>query len=180
MLAEALTAIRDAIAPEFGGGDFGIGNIASPPANAPPVLLSLINLKEESALKNSAYSRVNSNTLKTEYFNPFVYMNAYLIFSSRRTSYINAIGDIARVIRFMQGQSIFEATFDGTVFKTVVNIYSPTFEDLNHIWAILGGKIFPSVMYTMRVAELKSDKFTEGAGVIETIENKFSGIPPKS
>ena len=179
MLAEALNAIKTAISPEFGGGDFDIGNIANPPANAAPVLLSLINLKEESAMKNSAYSRVNSNSLKTEYFNPFVYMNVYLIFSSRRASYINAVGDIARVIRFMQGQNVFESAFDGTTYKSVLNIYSPTFEDLNHIWAILGGKIYPSIMYTMRVAELKSGKFTEGAGVIESIDSKFSVIQPK-
>lgn len=179
MLTEALSSIKNAIAPEFGGGEFDIGNIANPPANAPPVLLSLINLKEESSMKNAAYSRVNSNTLKTEYFNPFVYLNAYLIFSSRRSSYINAVGDIAKVIRFMQGQSVFEATFEAVDFKTVLNIYSPTFEDLNHIWAVLGGKIYPSIMYTMRVTELKSNKFTEGAGVIESIENKFSVIQPK-
>lgn len=179
MLAEALTSIRNAIAPEFAGGDFDIGNIANPPANAPPVLLSLVNLKEESAMKNAAYSRVNSNTLKTEYFNPFIYMNAYLMFSSRRANYATGIGDIARVIRFLHGQNVFDATFDGTDFKVVVNIYSPTFEDLNHIWAILGGKIYPSIMYIMRVSELKSNKVTEGDGVIESIQNKFSVIQPK-
>ncbi|WP_119079971.1 DUF4255 domain-containing protein [Chitinophaga alhagiae] len=180
MLAEALNSIRNALAPEFAGGEFDIGNIANPPANAPPVLLSLVNLKEESALKNSAYSRVNSNTLKTEYFNPYVYMNAYLMFSSRRTSYSGAIADIAKVIRFLQGQNVFEASYDGVDYKTTVNIYSPTFEDLNHIWGILGGKIYPSVMYIMRVSELKSNKVTEGGGVIEAIENKFSVIQPKA
>ncbi len=179
MLAEALNSIKSAISPEFAGGEFDIGNIANPPANAAPVLLSLVNLKEESAMKNSAYSRVNSNTLKTEYFNPFVYLNAYLMFSSRRTAYAGAIADIAKVVRFMQGQNVFDASYDGVDYKTVVNLYSPTFEDLNHIWAILGGKIYPSIMYIMRVSELKSNKVTTGDGIIETIENKFSVIQPK-
>ena len=179
MLAEALNSIRNAIIPEFAGGEFGIGNIANPPANAPPVLLSLINLKEESAMKNSAYSRVNSNTLKTEYFNPFVYLNTYLMFSSRRSDYPTAIGDIAKVIRFMHGQSVFTASFNGEDFKVVTNIYSPTFEDLNHIWAVLGGKIYPSIMYIMRVSEMKSNKVTTGDGVIETVQNKFGVIQPK-
>lgn len=179
MLTEALNSIRNAILPEFAGGEFEIGNIANPPANAAPVLLSLINLKEESAMKNSAYSRVNSNTLKTEYFNPFVFLNAYLMFSSRRPIYASAINDIARVIRFMHGQNVFDASFNGEDFKVVTNIYSPTFEDLNHIWAILGGKIYPSIMYIMRVSEMKSNKVTTGDGVIENIQNKFSVIQPK-
>jgi hypothetical protein len=179
MLTEALTSIRDSLIPEFAGGDFDLGNIANPGNAAAPVLLTLINLKEEQTLKNTAYSRVNSSTMKTEYFNPYVYMNAYLMFSSRRTTYKESITDIAKIIRAIQGQNKFEATYNNIDYQVILNMYSPSFEELNHIWGVLGGKVFPSVMYVMRVAELHSNKVAQGAGVIESIESKFSVIDPK-
>lgn len=179
MLTEVLTSIRDSLIPEFAGGDFDLGNIANPGNAAPSVMLTLINLKEEQTLKNTAYSRVNNNTMKTEYFNPYVFLNAYIMFSSRRATYRDSITDIAKIIRFIHGQNTFEATFNGMDYRVVLNMYSPTFEELNHIWAILGGKVFPSIMYVMRVAELHSTKVTEGGGVIENIESKFSVIDPK-
>ena len=179
MLTEALTAIKNVMVPEFAGGDFDLGNIANPGTAAAPVLLTLINLKEEQTLKNTAYSRVNSTTLKTEYFNPYVYLNAYLMFSSRRTTYKDSITDIAKIIRLVQGQNIFETTYSGIDYRVVLNMYSPSFEELNHIWAILGGKVFPSIMYVMRVVELNSNKVVQGGGVIESVQSKFSVIDPK-
>ncbi|QJB38539.1 DUF4255 domain-containing protein [Chitinophaga oryzae] len=179
MLTEILTIIRDSLTPQFAGGDFDLGNIASPGNAAPSVLLTLVNLKEEPSLKNTAYSRVNNATLKTEYFNPYVFLNAYILFSSRKSTYKDAVSDIGKIIRFIHGQNQFSTSYNGTDFRVVLNMYSPSFEEMNHLWAILGGKVYPSIMYVMRVIELHNSNVVTGDGVIETITGKFSVIDPK-
>ncbi|MFB6454712.1 DUF4255 domain-containing protein [Chitinophaga sp. Hz27] len=181
MLAEALTKIKLSLAGEFAAQDFDLGNIATLSSETPPVTLTLLNLKEEPALKNTAYSRINNATLKTEYFNPYVYLNAYLMFCSSRKTYSTAVGDIAKIIRALQGNSIFMVDYDGDQYKVILSIYSPTFEDMNHIWGVLGGKVYPNIIYIMRVAELKKkEAIAEGDGIIENIEQKYSVIQPKS
>ncbi|NIG53832.1 DUF4255 domain-containing protein [Chitinophaga sp. Cy-1792] len=179
MLIEALKEIKKAInvaipEPTF---DFGY---AALPTNQAGVTLSVLNLKEEPTLKNNAYSRVNNTSLKTEYFNPYVYLNVYLLFCSTRTPYLTAVEDIAKIIRKLQEQSTFSVTYGPDIYKINLSIYSPTFEDMNHIWGVLGGKVYPNVIYIMRVAELKSEKpVTTGDGVIENIGQKYNVIQPK-
>ncbi len=170
MLKEALEKIKNELAPIFSGGTFDVGSISATSTN---VVMSVVNMKEEKALKNTAYSRVNPTSLKTEYFNPFIYLNVYLIFCSKKEAHLTAIEDIAKIITFFHGKNIFDVTIGDEEFKVVLDLFSPNFEELNHIWAILGGKMYPSIMYMMRVVEIKSNKVITGAGVVEEIRSDF-------
>ncbi|KAA5548449.1 DUF4255 domain-containing protein [Adhaeribacter rhizoryzae] len=171
-----------------------LGNIAtleSPTGTDNPdmrekIVVTLVNLREEKTLKNSPYSFANSATLKTEYFNPPVFVNLFVLFSATTRDYEKALTYIFRLIRFFQTKNIFthlnsNAGVSGSFidfdrlseFKLIVDLYSPTFEELNHLWGTLGGKQHPSVLYLMRLLELKQEVRTEGDSVIVEIESNI-------
>lgn len=157
------------------------------------ILITLVNFREEKTLKNGPYSRVNDATLRTEYFNPAVYANFYLLFTATASNYDNALTYLSRIIRFFQSKNVFtpdnlEAPTPVTIsneydvlqdFKIILDLYSPTFEELNHLWGTLGGRQYPSVLYQMRLLELKHDVRTVGGGVITEIERKYKTLAIK-
>ena len=54
-------------------------------------------------------------------------------------------------------------------FKLIFDIYSPTIEEVNHLWGTLGGKQYPFVLYTLRLLEMKFQATQGEAGVITEV-----------
>lgn len=128
------------------------------------VALTLINLDEESTLKNFPNHAVENN--KTIYKNSVINLNLYLLFSANRNKYINSLNDISKIIAFFQGKKLF--TQANTIynrnnvamtnidnFRFSVELYTPTFEELNYIWGTLGGKQFPSALYKVSMIQIE-------------------------
>ena len=147
------------------------------------VVLTLVNVREEKALKNLPNHRRNDATLQTEYFNPSVFLNLYLLVSVGNPDYKNALKLLSRAILFFQSKNVF--THENTVavpesevsaedrmdeFKMMVDLYSPSFEEVNHLWGTLGGKQVPFALYLVRIVEMKRTVAPETAGVIEEIQ----------
>lgn len=141
------------------------------------VILTLINIDEEKTLKNLPnYKVINKQT--TEYKNPPISLNLYLLISANCNTYVNSLRSISRTIEFFQGKSIFSSEnttytvkddFDvlGN-FKLIVNLYTPTFEELNHIWGTLGGRQLPSVLYQIQLIEIdRKDPPVTGPVILE-------------
>lgn len=153
------------------------------------VVATLVNLKEESSLKNTPHSRVN-DSFRTMYFNPPVYVNLYVLFSVTTTSsYEDALTYLSRLVRFFQFKNVFTPSNTAAVtvmndydeltdFKLIMELFSPNLEELNHMWGMLGGKQYPSVIYLMRLLELKREDEVEGDGIIEEIESRYKVISP--
>ncbi|MBI5914417.1 MAG: DUF4255 domain-containing protein, partial [Bacteroidetes bacterium] len=147
------------------------------------IVVSLINIREEKTLKNGPFSRRNDVTLKTEYFNPPVFLNLYLLISASQNSYTNALIYLSRIVAFFQAKNVF--THENTLpvapanavpatermeeFKIILDMFSPSFEEMNHIWGTLGGKQLPCVMYVARLIEVKRAVEPTVGGLIEEI-----------
>lgn len=108
------------------------------------IVATLVSLREEKTLKNTPHSKV-TDALKTQYFNPPVYVNLFVLFSVTTGSYDNALIYLSRLMRFFQSKSVFTQDNSKPVsvgtpydqmaeFKLMSEIYSPTFEELNHLW----------------------------------------------
>jgi Pvc16 N-terminal domain len=152
------------------------------------IVISLINVREEKTLKNSPFTRRNDVTLKTEYFNPPVFLNLYVLISACQDNLVNALTYLSRITTFFQSKNVF--THQNTVpitdtttvpesekmeeFKLIMDLYSPSFEELNHIWGTLGGKQLPSLVYVVRLVEVKPKKLNATSGVIEEIVSRFN------
>ncbi|MFD1817534.1 Protein of unknown function [Pseudarcicella hirudinis] len=154
------------------------------------IIVTVVNLREDKVLKNTAHQKVDLANMRTDYFNPSLFVNTFLLFSATSSDYSKSISEISRVIRFFQFRNIFThnntdltiATkvplYDRmTEFKLIMDLYSPSFEELNHLWGTLGGKQYPSVLYMMRMLELKHVPPTyEGGGVIQEVQRNYNPL----
>ncbi|MCD0470412.1 DUF4255 domain-containing protein [Flavobacterium sp. JAS] len=136
------------------------------------VALTLINLDEEATLKN--FPNHSIENAKTIYKNSIINLNLYLLFSANRIAYINSLNDISKIIAFFQGKKLF--TQANTIynrssvamdnidnFKFSVELYTPTFEELNYIWGTLGGKQLPSALYKVSMIQIERN-IAQGEG----------------
>ncbi|KRB56451.1 DUF4255 domain-containing protein [Flavobacterium sp. Root186] len=128
------------------------------------VALTLINLAEEATLKNFPNHTIENT--KTIYRNSIVNLNLYILFSANRDKYINSLKDISKIIEFFQGKRLFtqantifnrstSAMSNVDNFRFTVELYTPTFEELNYIWGTLGGKQLPSALYKVSMIQIE-------------------------
>ncbi|MEN2399261.1 DUF4255 domain-containing protein [Flavobacterium sp. MC2016-06] len=143
------------------------------------VALTLINLDQEAALKNFPNHSIENS--KTIYKNSVINLNLYILFSANRNKYINSLNDISKIIAFFQGKKLF--TQSNTIynrnnvalnnidnFRFSVELYTPTFEELNYIWGTLGGKQFPSALYKVSMIQIERN-IAQGEGqLVSTVK----------
>lgn len=190
-LEEGLNALQPL--PDNGDDDaVVIGNIALWEQSQPPtptignrIVITLIKTEEEYALKNRPNHRRNPVTNNLEVVNPPVFLNLYLLFTPNTDDYGMALTFLSRIISFFQHQRVFtEANAqvpaeDGAVFPIQhfhfnLSMQSPSIEQLNHLWGVLGGKMLPSVLYKMQLQEIEyvPDEPTPGSPIRQIILNE--------
>jgi len=149
------------------------------------VVLTLLNIEEETTLKNTPVARVVNN--KTEYKNPPVHLNLFLLISANCDTYDKSLRSISKTIEFFQGKSIFTSAntiynrtnvaFDILdYFKFVLKLYTPGFEVLNHVWGTLGGRQLPSAIYKVQLIQIERDKKLSTSEVITHVGGKLKDI----
>ncbi len=149
------------------------------------VVLTLIKLEEETTLKNTSNYKIKNG--KTEYRNPPVHLNLYLLISANCDTYDKSLRSISKVIQFFQGKKLFTSTntvynrtnvafdvFD--YFKFIMELYTPSIEELNQVWGMLGGRQLPSVMYRIQLIQLEQDKKLLTSEVITHVGGDLNDI----
>lgn len=140
------------------------------------VVLSLVNIEEEAALKNiGPYTRINH---QVTYHNPPVYLNVYMLVTAYFESYFNSLDRLSDVIQFFQSKATFtlrNSPLDNAderygELELFLDLYSMTFEQLNHLWGSLGGKQWPSALYKVRLVRINENRLNELGTVIEQVE----------
>lgn len=143
------------------------------------VALTVINLDEEATLKNFPNQTIENN--KSIRKNSIVNLNLYILFSANRNKYISSLNDISKIIAFFQGKKKF--TQANTIynrnnvamnnidnFRFSIELYTPTFEELNYIWGTLGGKQFPSALYKVSMIQIERKIIQSEGQLIGTIQ----------
>lgn len=127
------------------------------------IIMSLVNIQEETTLKNSPHYRLENG--HTVYQNPPVCLNLFVLFSVLHSEqYDTALKRLARVVEFFQWKKEFSFTTTpgpNTISKDVrilPDLYTLTFDQLNQLWGTLGGKQVPFVMYRTRLVALDAQK----------------------
>lgn len=183
-----LSQINQYIEPVAGADEAVLGNIAlneAPDQNGlkNKVILSLVNVEEESTMKNTLnYQKVGG---KVSYKEPSVNVNLYLLFSAHYPqAYDTALKRLSDVIRFFQHRKKFSINDasplpdaldpnnpDDMELYLTAELYTMTFEQINHLWGSLGGKQMPFVMYKLRLVMIRDRKIYGQGGIIEEIQN---------
>ncbi len=152
------------------------------------ILVSLINIEEESALRNVPPPYQRNAVGAFERRQPPVFLNLYVLICanySDNTTYQSALQWLSRVVQCFQQKSLFNvANTPNTVnlpaeaanLQVTTEIYSLTFEKLNQLWGTLGGKQVPSVVYKVRVVEEQAESFMGEGSAILTIEGRTTPI----
>lgn len=163
-----------------------LGNVAmvdQVPELENKLIISLVNIEEESSLKNARSIRASALTGKTTYHNAPVSLNLYLLFSANfPKNYDNALKILSLVIEFFQGQRKFtsppSADPDRLQGRAELNfnLYTMTFEQLNHLWGALGGKQLPSALYRVYLVQLEDEQIQGEGRMIEEIEGTVETV----
>ncbi|MGK7897257.1 MAG: DUF4255 domain-containing protein [Xenococcus sp. (in: cyanobacteria)] len=140
------------------------------------LVMSLVNLQEEATLRNTPNYRLENG--RAIYQNPAVNLNLFILFSALYDDYETALKRLSRVVEFLQWKKEFSVTTTpgkGSISQDVrvlLDLYSLTFEQLNHLWGALGGKQVPFLLYRARVVSLEAQKRqAEGEVITEINQN---------
>lgn len=141
------------------------------------IILTLLNIDEEKTLKNFPNKTTDGNQIG--YQNNKINLNLFILFCANRSSYIKSLKDISKIIEFFQGKRLFtqansnydrdnSAMSNLKDFRFTVELYTPTFEELNFIWGTLGGKQYPSALYKLSLIEIERNLTQKQ---VKTVEN---------
>ena len=140
------------------------------------VIATLVNIEEEKTLKNGSHYVSNGDNLSKR--NPTIYLNLYVLFSCALDDYSKALPKIQRVLLFFQKQYVFNKENSATDFpsgvgveKIILDLFTLNFEQLNHLWGIMGGHYMPSVLYKLRIVAVQNADLTDVAEIKEIEAN---------
>ena len=201
MISHALTIVineldkhlADAETYNSGGSIVKLGNLAEGVSAEgglrEKLILSMVNIKEERTLKNLPNYVHNDITLSTIYENPPVFLNLQILITATHVNYTNALLVLSRAIRFFQFKNVFtqDNVDPGSIttsapdneldrlesFKLIFDLYSPSMEEVNHLWGTLGGKQYPFVLYMLRMLDLKFKAVQSESGLITEVISDF-------
>jgi hypothetical protein len=150
------------------------------------VVLTLVRTEEDPTRKNQRNYRANPLAADTGsgilYRNPPVGLNLYLLITANHQNYATALTLLSNVVAIFQSRNRLQDDGtvdwpDGPIFSDrslKFSLLSPTFEEENHLWSMLGGKQLPSVLYLVQTAniELIPEDETTGPPVTEIVLNE--------
>jgi hypothetical protein len=167
----------------------GIASVGNNGVAREKLIFSVVNIREEKTLKNQPNFVRNDTTLRATYENPPVFLNFQILITATHVNYNNALLMLSRAIRFFQSKCVF--TQDDVTpssisinapaneldrlesFKLIFDLYSPTMEEVNHMWGTLGGKQYPFVLYMLRMLDLKYRAVYNESGLITEVVSDF-------
>lgn len=146
------------------------------------IVISVVRVEEESILKNNPAYTKNTPLTTVDYHNPKVHVNLYILITCNSFLYENAVTYLSRIIRFFQSKNVFTDQNTAPIisginemdqfdtFKLMMELYSPSFEESNHLWSMMGGKQLPFVMYKLRTIDLEFRNISRVSQRVEEIQ----------
>jgi hypothetical protein len=155
------------------------------------IIISLVNIEEESSFKNGeTFSKWPDG--KARYQNRPIFLNLYVLFTANfpggvppNNGYVQALKRLSLVIEFFQGKNVFTPAAssiplppelsdlgnpDIASLKLKLEMYTLTFEQINHLWGSLGGRQIPFVMYKVRLVSITERSIRREVPLIEEVE----------
>lgn len=115
--------------------------------------LTLVNIEEERLGRDVKPYRLNPDH-SIGHLNPQIRLNLYILFTAHFNDYKSSLQYISGLIRFFQTKTVFSAenspAMPAGIERLVVDLQPLNFEQQNNLWAMLGAKYLPSVLYKVR------------------------------
>lgn len=123
------------------------------------VIISLVNAEEDRISKNPEnIVRIPAGAV---YKNPKVFLNLYILFAAHWNDYNEALKSLSYVFQFFQYHNVFDSTnspgLPVQIEKLVPDLVTLSYEQLNQVWSVLGGKYIPSALYKIRMITIEEE-----------------------
>jgi len=182
-----LTSIYGGSSPQAKLGNIAEGVGTASPGSVPRDVLavSMVNLREEKALRNLPNTVRNDAAMTVLYQNPPLYLNFQILLVATHGNYANALLILSRALQFFQYRNVFtqdsvapasltinapaNALDQLASFRIGFDLCSPTMEEVNNLWTTLGGKQYPFALYSLRVVEMQFRAIDGESGLITEV-----------
>jgi hypothetical protein len=141
------------------------------------LVLSLVKIEEERALKNGR-TCLPGPSGEALYRNRPLHLNLFVLFTANYRNYVTGLRRLTQLLNFFQGKQNFTpANSPGALppaaiadFSLTLDLMSPSFEEVNHLWGFLGAKQLPFALYRCRLIALTDLPALESTGFITEID----------
>ncbi len=134
--------------------------------------VALVNLEEERTVRDVKPHRVNPDH-SISHLNPEIRLNLYVLFTAHFSDYKTGLQHLAGLIRFFQRKTVFtpdnSPTMPVEIDRLVIELNPLNLEQQNNLWAVLGAKYLPSVLYKVRAISLQEGQVKDQQEPITTI-----------
>src|SRR5262245_26072720 len=143
--------------------------------------MTLINLEEDRIMRSQLpdHRYINGSHVILE---PELKLNMTVLFHTRGTAgrYEQSLHFLSAILTFFQAHSVFTPDeypgLDPRIEKLSLEMLALGTEQLNQIWAYLGGKYLPSVAYRVRMVVLQD---VEAVGIAQPITTITAALHDK-
>lgn len=107
---------------------------------------------------NYLLNKIVLSLLNVEEDNVANKFNFYILIAAKFSTYSDDLKAINLITQFFQSNKIFTPVtnpgLDERIVRINVDLYNLKFEEINHIWSVLGNKYIPSIMYKVKVESI--------------------------
>lgn len=140
--------------------------------------MMMVNVEEERMMRGAVPQTIMNNG-KYTFANPELKLNLYVLFASHHEDHFEALKLISHVVQFFQGKHVFDnkesPQLGEQIEEIAVDLYTLNFEHQNQLWASIGAKYMPSVVYRVRLVTINEKIPTTITPAITAIESAFAG-----
>lgn len=146
------------------------------------IVITLVNIEEESTLKNQNSVRKSPNG-NAFYENPPVNINLFVLITCNYAGdgYVLALDRLLMVIQFLQSKNVFNSSNsssndlneESVELKFIMELFTLSFEQINYLWGSLGGRQVPFAMYKLRLISISENAIVREVPLIEEIETNL-------
>jgi Pvc16 N-terminal domain len=142
------------------------------------IAATIINIEEDRIFKAQMPEYIHTNGQHVV-LEPELKLNLYILFAANFKLYDQALKFISYVLTFFQAHSTFVSTqcpeLDPRIGKLNIELQSLNFEQLNQVWAFIGGKQLPSVIYKVRMIAVQDKTQSDVQPPLTAIETIIHG-----
>jgi hypothetical protein len=180
LLAELNTYLMTRTGSDFGAAQLGriVDDSGKWAIKEDHVGVALVNIEEERTVKVQVPEPqlVSGRQVLRE---PVLKVNLLLLFAANFKLYDVGLRYLSLVLTFFQSHPLFTRDrtpgLDPQIERLAADLQSPGFEQLNQMWAFIGGKQLPSALYRVRLVLLQDFEPTQIGPPITQIETTLVG-----
>jgi hypothetical protein len=152
-----------------------VNSDGNPPKNLDDkIVLFLINVEEETTLKNNFHRSPNSEG-KFDDKNPTAHYNLDVLFCANFTGekYSDGLAYLSAVIRYFQRNRVIRPIAPEHPLhnsKLLFEMVKLDYSQMSHLWSAVGSKLMPSLLYRVRLLAFRDT--LDGAAIPSILQTK--------